>query len=300
MNNIEGRHIEMKKAGGYLDGEFNYIETVEGLSLQERAQLIRALLDEMEWGHGNMLDKQMKKNNDALVSGNKPDGHNIRHFLLPHVPHWAIDKQRKGVWVEENLLETREYNDDDRAEYSIATTQEHKFFWVDQGAMWAVKTKENPYAKFSITECSVIVGKKDDEIVIAHISYSNLYETQKVLEFLKTEGVNEKDIYALARVREGQKERRDEWEYNFLGKRAYSVKQYEELGIPSGNIHPFDLGHSQACELIISKDMLYAYAVELDDDGKKKYTQSVDQKQGITTRAYAYGPDEWLLDLRGK
>ena len=212
---------EPKERGNAIDDDFNYLEGegVTELSLEERIPFIIDTFDTVFNPplHGfNSYEEYVRY--VEVESGGK-----IKHYLLPDIPGGEsggdINTIREGC--------------DWRVRYK--KTQERMFVRVGQGEMWVIPKKENPYFLISMSECSAIIGFNNENMVIAHISYSAINETEAVMEFMRDNNIPLENIHVVASVGKYQEERSRE-EYT---KRVVNKEFYTNLGIPDSHIQTF-------------------------------------------------------------
>ena len=210
---------EPKERGNVIDDDFNYLEGegVTELPLEERVPFIIDTFDTVFNPplHGFNSYKYVRY--VEVESGGK-----IKHYFLPGIPGGGGD------------IATIREGYDSRAEYK--KTQERMFVRVGQGEMWVIPKKENPYFLISMSECSAIIGSNNENMVIAHISYSAIDETEAVMEFMRDNSVPLENIHVVASVGEYQEKRSNE-EYT---KRVVNKEFYGNLGIQDSHIQTFE------------------------------------------------------------
>ncbi len=219
FSNIENKE-EPKERENVIDDDFKYLEGegVTELSLEERIPFIIDTFDTVFNPplHGfNSYEEYVRY--VEVESGGK-----IKHYLLPGIPGGGRD------------ITTIREGYDSRAEYK--KTQERMFVRVGQGEMWVIPKKENPYFLISMSECSAIIGSNNENMVIAHISYSAIDETEAVMEFMRDNSVPLENIHVVARVGKYQ-EKRSKEEYT---KRVVNREFYRNIGIQDSHIQTFE------------------------------------------------------------
>ncbi len=243
-----------------VDDDFDAIEESE--SLQERGEMARDVFDQILDPPAG-LEYMWEATTQTTAKGKG----NIKHFFLPDIPggDGDMDTIREGY--------------DERAEYF--KTPERMFLRVGQGEMWVLPKSENPYAQIAITECSALVGSNENNLVVAHISFSAQNETEAVMKFFEANNIDPENVHAIASVGDYQKERSD-------GKRVVSKQDYIDLGVPTDNVHEFehipiqndeseDLVNSNTTKVLISKEMLFKYSYDLKAGSGFGFNRSKDE-----------------------
>ena len=135
---------------------------------------------------------------------------------------------------------------------------------VEQGEIWKTKKENNPYFFTSMSECSTIVGMNENEIAVAHISYSELEGTRLAIRWMIEQNLN--NIFAI--TNEGPKNQH-------LGKEEARRNDYLELGIPEKHIFPFEYFgrdglHRNLTQVITNKDNIFVYSFDGDPQQNHK------------------------------
>lgn len=239
----------IEKSENRIDSEFDDLESE--FSLQERIGLTNQLVREVI--NPPLYAEHVENNRRNMVASPESD---IDHFLLPGIPDEEGEKQ-----------EVRE-SYDNRAEY--LKTEERLFLRVGQGEMWILPKTEEPYFQISMSECSTIVGVKDNNFIVAHISFSKEDEVDTTLDFMREKNVKPENIYVFPSVGKYQKEQSKELDEN----RVLDTSRYVNQGIPNNNISSFEFwrerGESKEgwidknmAQIIGCKDALFRYSYDL-------------------------------------
>jgi hypothetical protein len=266
-----------------LDSEFDTVETeLEG---HDRLVMTRQLMEEIfrpgakteyrsfiENKQGELIPNKnyQKEKFEKFLKNERARGNNqLKHFLLPEIPGG-----------DGNLKNIREHYDE-RSNY--LKSEKHFFIRVGQGEMWTVPCQENPYLLVSMSECSALIGKTADKIIIAHISYSMPKQISATIEFMKTQGIQTDSIYAIASIGSHQEKRAQ----TNREERFTASQDYLNLGILPQNIKEFSydfgpddgLGRSimsNLTEIIVCNDSIFKYSFDLLNDryAKSNYFQT--------------------------
>jgi len=246
--NIESgmfRNIEnTEEEGTGIDAEFNELESGD-YSPEERLEMTRELVDEVFEQQKDVSYEKAKKGGD------------LRHYVLPGIHG---DDHRIHDTIRESYGDYR----DPRTEY--LRTKDRMFLKVGQGEMWVIPKSERVYFKVSMSECSTLIGQTDENIVVAHISYSESDVTEATLEFMQNNGVDFNDIQVIASVGEYQE---SQSQGQFAKARADKFT-YMDLGIPESNIIPFEyffdddtkVSHNLT-QIIGTNDAIFKYSLDV-------------------------------------
>jgi hypothetical protein len=256
-----------------LDAEFDTVETE--LDGHDQLVMTRQLMEEIfrpgakteyrqfiENEQGELIPNKnyQKEKFERFLKNERARGNNqLKHFLLPEIPGGTGD------------LKTIREHYDERSNY--LKSERHLFARVGQGEIWIVPCQENPYLLVSMSECSALIGKTDEKIIIAHISYSMPKQISATIEFMKTQGIQTDSIYAIASTGQHQTKRAQ----TNLEERFTSSKDYLDLGLLPQNIKEFSydfgpddrLGRStmrNLTELIVCNDGIFKYSFDLLND----------------------------------
>lgn len=184
---------------------------------EEQAVIIPELIDEALNPNWDTIKYQYQ------LKTRKEPTQGIAHYFLPNIPggdrNIPLSKIRPGF--------------DDRATYY--QSQNKNIVKVGQGEMWTFPTTTNPYFQFTISECSGLIGKSDDQLTIAHVSYSEIIEIEAALEHMIANGIDINNIHAVVSVGKYQEQRSADDHF----KRA-TADNYAQMGIPQSNIIPFE------------------------------------------------------------
>lgn len=186
---IEPRHLTIgneNQGPNAIDAEFDALES--DFPPEDRMELIRALFDEVF--HPPLSRENFYRHLSRI---HEQGAGQIKHFFLPDIPGGTGD------------IKTIREGYDTRSEY--LKSSHRMFVKVGQGEMWVIPKSEKPYFQISMSECSALVGADDNQIVIAHISYSAINEIQAAVEFMNNMGIRPKNIHAFASVGEFQNRR---------------------------------------------------------------------------------------------
>lgn len=256
-----------------LDLEFNSLETE--FSGHDRLLMTRQLMEEIfrpdvkktyRWFIENEKGEIVPNKNypkekfqNSLQTKIARAGGPLKHFFLPDIPG--------GEGSLQNIREA--YN----SRTSYLKSDKHLFMKIGQGEMWTIPRQENPYLLISMSECSALIGKTADKLIIAHISFSLLNQIEKTIKFMQAQGVELANIYAIASTgaQQAQKTQQNS------EKRATSTQNYLDLEIPPKNIQEFSynlgpddgLGRStmeNLTEIIICNDNIFKYSFDLLND----------------------------------
>jgi hypothetical protein len=220
-----------------IDAEFSEIEN-GGYSLEEQADLVRTVLDDLEH-----FDSPLRKKADKAraIDIKYPDGRDgIKHFYLP-ADFAGMPPEFSSIYTDI----TEKY---DSGAY-CQTTGKHTTAKVRQGKMWVIPKRMNPYLEVSMSECSFMTAKAPmtGDLIAAHISYSQLPAIESVMRFMSEKGIRPEDIKIIASVGEYQ-ERRAKDVFPMRAK----IEDYKKLGIQEQNLLPF----------------VYSGSTKIDDDSR--------------------------------
>ncbi len=201
-----------------VDGEFDFAEN-ENICDSERLALLRDLSDEV-YDPSSLIrlrEKEIEEINLGWLDG-------VSAYLLPDIPG------KDGG----DLETIREIQTKDGPQY-VMKTAERLFVKVNQGHMWKVPIEENPYFRVGLSTCSVLVGKSNNTIIVAHVSYSDKEETEQAIDFMEENGVDKDNIFVVASVSDAEEKSGD------LGRPWLKKKEsYENYGIKPEQILTFE------------------------------------------------------------
>ncbi|RMD52026.1 hypothetical protein D6827_00895 [Candidatus Parcubacteria bacterium] len=244
--NLENKKLEIreKRPENKIDADF---DALEALPLRERMDLTRELLAEvfnppLERADFNDFVQYEKAGYDI----------SIKHFFLP------------GIYGGEGDVQTIREGYDERANY--LATDRRTFLKVGQGEMWILSREKKPYFQISMSECSAVIGVGQNDIIVAHISYSARDQLEAVIRFMREQGVDFSKIYAIASVVDYQKKQAGNDK-----QRVVDIASYMEFGIPKGNIYEFeyypDSHHGSVLrnmtQIIGCNDAIFKYSYDL-------------------------------------
>jgi hypothetical protein len=101
---------------------------------------------------------------------------------------------------------------------------------VRQGALLDTDSNEvEPYGYLSMSECSALIGRSDDRLLIAHIGFSEAMQVDSALAYFAQAGVEVSDIQAVISTNQPEK----------YTERLRSVTDYTDRGLSEERCHPF-------------------------------------------------------------
>lgn len=258
MNKFEG---EPRIEPNPVDKDFNSLE--QDFAFADRLEMVRDLSAEIFYGQASERRQQDFSRGLKYPQATGQEG--LRHYLLPDIPGGEGDiKSVREVY-------------DSRARY--IATPERVLIKVGQGEMWAIPKDKNPFMCASLSECSVLIGVNQNELVVAHISYSALNETEAALRFMDEKGITPEHVQAVASIGSYQAERSAK-DFN---KRAIDDAAYEKLGIKPEHIHAFAYQPEapkpdgswtgrNLTQVAISKDGFWRWSFDLENAQRSEFT----------------------------
>lgn len=218
--------FETETAINKIDQDFEAFEKDLDYEVTDLADLTRLMLLEI-FEDIPGLKSQICLSDNLSYKTESGEGE-IKHYYLPHIPggeNGNFHKIREGY--------------DSRTE--LRNTPQRSFIRVGQGEMWQVPRNQNIHLKTSMSECSTIVSYNNNEICVAHVSYSELDSIEQIKIFLQENNFLPDQTYIIASVGEYQ-ERNNKISYY---KRATKVKDYTDQGFLPKNINTFEYSFSK-------------------------------------------------------
>ena len=193
-----------------VDQDFEYLE--KELPFAERMREARDLIEDMSNKNSSYKQAWSKKMIQHLHPLSCKE---LNSFFLPSSP--AEDSLRKIKY--------------DKTSHDIGyVSEKHKFIDINQCCVWQLPKKENIYSKTLLSECSLLVGNNEENIIVAHVSFSYVYQLDAAIKFMKENGINSEEIFVIASIDP------DTTADNI--ERA-TIESYVNNGIPSSNIKTF-------------------------------------------------------------
>jgi hypothetical protein len=223
--NIESQYPKIERETEVQNPVDTEFEELESFSLEDRMELTRELFGEV---FNPPISADHIYENIERVRENGTG--QLKHYFLPDIPGGKGD------------IKTIREGYDQRSEY--LKSADRIFLKIGQGEIWIIPKSEKPYFQISMSECSTIIGTDNENLVIAHISYSAINEIQATVEFMKNLGINYENIQVVASIGEFQKKCSD----NEYTKRAFDSSAYTDIGIPDSNISPFEFNPGKRAE----------------------------------------------------
>lgn len=233
-----------KQPSNNVDDEFDSLES--DFNFSERMDIARDIFEELY-----NLDSTFYMNSEfrGMIKAETANGENgVKHFLLPSFPSKEeVNKIKESYGSRANYL----------------TSEKRMFLKLGQGEMWSIPKNENPYVKVSMSECSLLVAEDDENLHIAHISFSETHQIEATLEFLESRGIDREDILAIASTGDIQVKNNEKG----YESRAVNKDDYLRLGLLPENIMQFE----------------YSLGEQIDKDTRivKNITQALITREGI-------------------
>lgn len=256
-------HSEIPQQTNIVDNEFR---DFEDFTKEDQAEFMRDLFDNV-FNNSRYEDGRDQFIKDKLATGNN----DIRHYFLPNIPggRGSITEIREGY--------------DSRTEYNH--TDERMFIRIGQGEMWILPKSRNPYFKVSMSECSTLVGETEDNLIVAHISFSEVDQFHKTLRFMIENGVDANTIQAIVSVGEYQASKNEV----LLTPRIDNVDYYIQSGLNPANITPFEYFPGRSDE----NGMLLKNITQVYGNSQSLFAYTEDYNQRLNP--YGFGVIQDLL-----
>ncbi|MDQ5982855.1 MAG: hypothetical protein QG549_853 [Patescibacteria group bacterium] len=183
-------------------------------------------------------------------------------FLLPDVPSPLIDDPRSSY----SLREMPAFNQE------FYTTDENILLPVKQCYMYRIPKRENPRLYMTMSECSAIVAYTNSDVIVAHVSFSRIDQTDAVMQYIRETGVDPQHIHIVANVTSGKNDFRT-WtnvpsfsEANRLKSVDEYMERYADMGILEENFMPFtytyisegNVSIRPITEVVVDKNTVYS------------------------------------------
>lgn len=249
-----------------LSADFDYIESSE-TPLAERAIMTRMLYNEL------FVNKTKK----PIIIDSLPERNNklgFRHFFLPGNHGESFDGN-------EDPKTTREGFDE---RHKIHEVSKRNFITVDQGGLWISPKSSNPYFFASMSECSLVVAKSTDKLVVSHIAFSEIEQIKATIELIKQIGLRVEDAIVIASIGEYYKRLQKSY---YSEPRATNLNDFTTLGFSIKNIKPFEYkgqiptkhrGLPQTelsiCKNLVTRDFVFSYTGNYVSNPQDPYENS--------------------------
>lgn len=116
-------------------------------------------------------------------------------------------------------------------------TDRHTMLSLPTSVICRVPLDQGPYVKVLVSSCSVLVATTETDLLVAHVLFSDIQETDTALEFMKSSGVDLATIRVVANT--------DPSTSSASGRSIKSIEDYAERGIAVENIVTYAARGSQ-------------------------------------------------------